>query len=314
MKNNLRVIIISMGVSRIVEPIVENYNVVGIIESASRITKKSNKVVNRLAYAIFRKGLSLENYSEQKSIPYYYMDKGSTDSLAEWVDKKKPDVIVVYAMSQLLKENIFSIPKYGAINLHPAFLPDYRGANPWFWSYYNTLPESGVTLHYMDKGEDTGDIIYQKKYTIPLGMKSPDMQRLAISEIGVGLIRKALDNIYNLPRIKQPIKSSTLRARRIKTNEHKEIIDWNSWSIERIWHLLRGTEEWLNALPQQSGLYKGQRWSIENLEKSTPLNHQNLGKIYKDDQKRYYVSCRDGKIYVSKNFRISRFIRTLFNS
>jgi len=209
------------------------------------------------------------------------------------------------------EDNIFSIPKYGTINLHPAFLPSYRGPNPDFWMYYDGVRKGGVTLHYIDKGEDTGDIIYQENYDIPLGMKSPDMLDLSVNKIGVNLILKALENIENLPGKKQPENSPTPRARNIKEDEHKTIIKWENWKIERIWHLLRGTELWLNALEQPNGIYKGQRWIVEDFEKSNFSNYK-VSKIYKE-KGRYFVVCRDGRIFLNLKFGFKNFVLNFVN-
>jgi methionyl-tRNA formyltransferase len=59
-----------------------------------------------------------------------------------------------------LKNDIISIPKLGVINLHISFLPWNKGSDPNFWSHVEgTL--KGVTIHYIDEGVDTGDIIAQ---------------------------------------------------------------------------------------------------------------------------------------------------------
>jgi len=303
--------IITMGISRILEPIVGVHNVVGIIEPAPRNIKTNQKSLTFKAlkgvYSIFKKeAKTLKSYSQEKNIPYYYMDNGSDKNLEQWVKDKNIDVIVVYSMSQLLKENIFSIPKYGTINLHPALLPSYRGPNPDFWMYYNGLKEGGVTVHYIDKGEDTGDIIYQEKYDFPLGLKSPQMLNLSIGKIGVNLLLKALDNLDNLPRTAQSKESPTKKARNITIDEHRNIIDWQNWKIERIWHLLRGTELWLNALEQPKGIYRGQRWTIEDFEKCDAGSYE-VSKIYKVNNK-YFVACKDGKIFFSLKFSLKNFV------
>jgi len=310
-KRELKVMIITMGLSRIVEPIVNLHNVVGVIECAPRKNKQVNSgILYRVAkkvYSFIKKEVrTLKTFVKNKNIPYYYMDNGSDKSLENWVKNISPDVIVVYSMSQLLKRNIFDIPKYGTINLHPALLPSYRGPFPDFWMYYNVETKGGVTVHYIDEGEDTGDIIYQEEYTIPLGMISPDMLDLSIGKIGINLLLKALDNIENIPRLKQEKESSTPKARNIKVDEHTNIIDWSLWEIERIWHLLRGTQLWLNALEQPKGFYKGQRWSIEDFEKCD-TNSYVISKIYKENSK-YFVVCRAGKIFLSLKFSFKNLV------
>lgn len=50
--------------------------------------------------------------------------------------------------------------KYGVINIHPSLLPHNRGADPCIWSIYDNKP-SGITIHWMDEGIDTGGVLFQ---------------------------------------------------------------------------------------------------------------------------------------------------------
>lgn len=70
------------------------------------------------------------------------------------------DLIVVVAFRILPKE-VYSIPKYGSINLHASLLPKYRGAAPINWAILNGEKESGVTTFYLQEKVDTGSIIQQ---------------------------------------------------------------------------------------------------------------------------------------------------------
>ncbi|MBU4348538.1 formyl transferase [Patescibacteria group bacterium] len=74
----------------------------------------------------------------------------------------KPDIIISYNYYFILKNDIISIPKLGIINLHISFLPWNKGADPNFWSHVEGTPK-GVTIHYINEGVDTGDIVAQKK-------------------------------------------------------------------------------------------------------------------------------------------------------
>jgi len=306
-----RVMIITMGLSRIVQPIVSKHNVVGIIECASRnIQKVNNNIIYdflKYCYTRIKPNVqTLKTFSKDNKLAYYHMDNGSDKNLENWVKYINPDIIVVYSMSQLLKDNIFNIPKHGTINLHPALLPSYRGPFPEFWMYYNTEKKGGVTVHYIDRGEDTGDIIYQEKYDIPLGMKSPDMMNLAIGKIGTNLLLKALNNLGNLPRIAQPKESTTQKARNIQMDEHENIIDWNNWDIEKIWHLLNGTELWLNAIKQPSGIFTGHRWTIKEFIKCDTKDYK-ISNIYKENN-RNFIACNDGKIFLYVKLNIKNMI------
>ena len=75
----------------------------------------------------------------------------------------KPELLVVYGTS-ILKKRIIEIPKLGALNAHSAILPDYRGNFVEFWQVYNRdYDKVGITIHFIDVGVDTGDIVFQRK-------------------------------------------------------------------------------------------------------------------------------------------------------
>lgn len=81
------------------------------------------------------------------------------------INKLQCDLIVVVAFRILPKE-IFTLPKYGSINLHASLLPKYRGAAPINWALINGEKETGVTTFLLKEKVDTGSIILQKKYFI----------------------------------------------------------------------------------------------------------------------------------------------------
>jgi methionyl-tRNA formyltransferase len=75
-----------------------------------------------------------------------------------------PDFIVSYGYRHIIKKDVLLRYTDRAINLHIAYLPWNRGADPNFWSFVEGTPK-GVTIHYLDEGIDTGDIIAQKQVT-----------------------------------------------------------------------------------------------------------------------------------------------------
>lgn len=77
----------------------------------------------------------------------------------------RPDLIVVVAF-RILPKRIFTIPKFGSINLHASLLPKYRGAAPINRAIMNGEKETGVTTFFLKEKVDTGNIILQKKINI----------------------------------------------------------------------------------------------------------------------------------------------------
>jgi methionyl-tRNA formyltransferase len=72
------------------------------------------------------------------------------------------DWVVSYGYSHIIKQDMIDKAKNPIINLHISYLPFNKGADPNFWSWLeNTL--KGVTIHQIDKGIDTGDILIQKE-------------------------------------------------------------------------------------------------------------------------------------------------------
>lgn len=141
-------------------------NIVGL-EVAKYLVKKKEKIV----------ALGIHDKPKQKftdqilkivNLPKNYVIYGSqinSNSTKKLFEDLKPNIMIAAFWGYLIKPYIFKIPKDGTINLHPGYLPFNRGMNPNVWPFIENTP-AGVTIHYIDEGIDTGDIIAQKK--IPL--------------------------------------------------------------------------------------------------------------------------------------------------
>ena len=79
--------------------------------------------------------------------------------LVTLADTCKPDVIAVFGTS-LIKSELLNRGRLGLLNLHGGLSPHYRGADCTFWALYNGEPDQvGCTLHFINPGIDTGDLI-----------------------------------------------------------------------------------------------------------------------------------------------------------
>jgi methionyl-tRNA formyltransferase len=79
---------------------------------------------------------------------------------------------------------LLQLPRFGCLNLHPSLLPAYRGPVPLFWMARRGERQAGVTLHFMDEGADTGDIVAQTAFDWPDGISGPDLERRCAVEGG----------------------------------------------------------------------------------------------------------------------------------
>ena len=110
------------------------------------------------------------------------------------------DLVISFGYRHLLSENI--VEKYSPIiNLHVSYLPFNRGSFANFWSFYDQT-QSGVSIHLIDKGIDTGDILYQKKIDFdPKKMTFRETHNILIEQIE----KLFLDNISQILSLKYPL-------------------------------------------------------------------------------------------------------------
>jgi len=74
----------------------------------------------------------------------------------------RAEFLISYGYRHIISEDVLNLFPKRAINLHISYLPWNRGADPNLWSFLEDTPK-GVTIHFLDKGLDTGDILVQKK-------------------------------------------------------------------------------------------------------------------------------------------------------
>lgn len=313
MKKSLRFVFIGKNGRFSLSPLralAKHHELLAVIESAPRNFKNQfsfSEKVKRKFYLLQGRD-SLPVFAKEVKVPYFFLSRDNIKELKFFLRELNPDIGCIASMSQLLPKSVFSIPRHGFVNFHPSLLPKYRGPNPWFWMYHEMETEGGVTIHYIDKGEDTGDIILQESYPIPLGMPFKDMQDIAV-KIGGKLMVEALDQIATgtaNPVAHKYIKTSP-RARNVKADE--EFISWNQWHVERIYHFLKGTQNWVRFPPPLSW---GQSWEIISYE---PVSETNVrfGELCKD-QTGYYLACKDGKVRLSSHFSMKSILKGLYQS
>jgi len=123
------------------------------------------------------------------SIPIIPTNNINDKNYLKKIAQSKPDIIVSFGCPQVFKKEILSLPPLGCINVHGSLLPKYRGKNIGFWILLNHEKETGITVHYMNKKIDAGEIILQKKIKIYPQETVDSLYKKIVPEEGQALIK-----------------------------------------------------------------------------------------------------------------------------
>ncbi len=172
----------------------------------------------------------------------------------EWIDRIRtwaPQLIFSFYYRNMIKEDILSIPPLGAFNMHGSLLPKYRGRVPINWAVLHGEKESGVTLHYMVKRADAGDIVDQQAVPILHDDTAQAVFQKVVKAARIVLERQ-IDALLKgtAPRQKQDESQATYFGGR-KPEDGR--IDWTQ-SAEKIYNLIRAvTHPYPGAFTEQDG-------------------------------------------------------------
>tara|TARA_Y100000022_G_scaffold184442_1_gene179477 strand:+ start:987 stop:1898 length:912 start_codon:yes stop_codon:yes gene_type:complete len=108
----------------------------------------------------------LKKWSKKLDVDFISFENINSSQALAKLKKYDADLFVSMSFDQILKKDIIYLPKMGFLNCHAGALPFYRGRNILNWALINDEKEFGVTVHFIDEGIDTGDIILQKKRAI----------------------------------------------------------------------------------------------------------------------------------------------------
>ena len=112
------------------------------------------------------------------------------------IDNYDFDMIVTAAYGQIIGTKLLFHPKYKSINVHGSLLPKHRGGAPIQRSIINGDDETGITIMYMAKGMDSGDILAQESLKIELSDNS-DSLFIKLAELGAKMINPTIANILH---------------------------------------------------------------------------------------------------------------------
>lgn len=216
----------------ILEGLIENTNVIMVVTQPDKEVGRHHDLVPT----------PIKKLAQEHNIPVFQPNKIRQEY--EEVTKANADIIITCAYGQIIPEEILNAPKLGCINVHASLLPRLRGGAPIHHAIIDGEEKTGITIMYMDKKMDTGDIISTSEYVIK-DTDNVGTLHDTLSQMGKELLLKTLPSIINGTnnRVKQNDEKATY-AWNIKREE--EHIDFNRPAKE-IYNQVRGLYPWPKA-------------------------------------------------------------------
>lgn len=211
----------------------------------------------------------------------------------------QPDLIITAAYGQIIPQALLDAPRLGCINVHASLLPLYRGGAPVHQAIIDGQDKTGVTIMYMVKKMDAGDMIAQKETPIN-DEDTVGVLYDRLSDLGAQLLKETLPDVLNGTNARIPQDESKVTYAPTLSRED-ERIDWNL-SAKQVYNKVRGTNPWPGSYTTYQGktvkIWAGQVHHCENAMKHHA--HQDNGTIVKIFKDAIGVKVNDGVYLITE--------------
>jgi len=169
------------------------------------------------------RAFSLSDFTRLHGIPVLEVGNLNSPQSAQTLRSMQADLGVVIG-TRILKASTFAIPRLGCLNLHKGKVPEYRGQPAGFWEIYDGQKMGGVTVHFVDQGLDTGDIVGEA--CVPVHSKdSPDTLRRKLDMQGAALLASCVSQVVEGTVVRRPQPKSEFKARTSPTREQRRSVE-----------------------------------------------------------------------------------------
>ena len=282
--------------SIILDELIKKYNVIMVVCQPDREKDRKGNII----YSPCKK-LAIENNIQ------VFQPLKIRDEYQKILDMN-PDIIITAAYGQIIPDIVLNYPKYGAINVHGSLLPKLRGGAPIHHAIINGDKEIGVTIMYMDKRMDAGDIISQRAIPLTNDMNL-DIAYEKLAIIGRELLIETIPSIINGTnnRIHQDENEVTFGY---NITKEEEKINFDDTSMN-VYNKIRG----LSSVPGAYAIINNKRMKVYSSTISD-IKSKNLPGVIEDirndgiyvNTKDYIIKLTDIKLEGKKRCMVHEFI------
>ncbi len=195
-----------------------------------------------------------------------------------------PDIIITAAYGQIVGMKLLNSPKYRSINVHASLLPLYRGGAPIHKAIMDGQKETGVTIMYMEKQMDAGDILASASLPI-LDSDNCGTMFEKLSYLGRDLLIETVEKLIN-GKI-QPVKQDESKATfAYNITKEEELLDFSK-EAKQVFNHIRG----LNPNPVAYMLLGDEKVKVYDSIVANESHNFEVGKIYLGNKSKVLVAC-----------------------
>jgi methionyl-tRNA formyltransferase len=236
---------------------------------------------------------SIAHIAWERSIPLWEVQRMSDPETRAIYASYAPHACCVACFSLYIPPSILAIPRLGILNVHPSLLPANRGPDPLFWTLYNGDPQTGVTIHLMDEGLDTGPIIAQERIAVPGGIRYAELEARC-ADLGGKLLARSLWDLYRGTAHLTPQDESRSTYLPLPT-AGDYVVPVAEWPARRVYNFVSGV-----ATSEQpvTLLVDGQ---AVNVIDATSYSHENIDNAippFGDKEQGEWLKCLDGWVRI----------------
>ncbi|HKV25973.1 MAG TPA: polysaccharide deacetylase family protein [Candidatus Acidoferrum sp.] len=178
-----------------------------------------NEVKKLIRQAFPERPLELSDFESLRGIKLIHAGNLNSPESAQILKDLRADLGVVIG-TRILKASTFSVPRLGSLNIHKGKVPEYRGQPAGFWEIFDGREESAVTVHFVDDGLDTGDILGDR--SVPIHPKdSPATLRSKLDLAGADLLAECVKQIAAGTAVRRPQPKSNYKPRTSPTRKQR---------------------------------------------------------------------------------------------